>query len=189
MTIISTCTSFAWDFDVHGNAPVWYWAQWLMHCHQSFNWSHWTPQLVKYSLRIAPKTASIQAIDSKQMHLTRWRFWWPWQCASTVPSALTYASWSELQFNSERHNWSNICSVSARRPPGSHTNKQKTQQNKCTSLAGHFDGHGDVPVWYQAHWPMHCAWRFNFNQSHWTPQMVKYLLCIAPATNRVPYKQ
>ena len=36
--------------------------------------------------------------NSKQMHLTCWRFWWPWQCASTVPSASTHASCSALQF-------------------------------------------------------------------------------------------
>jgi hypothetical protein len=34
---------------------------------------------------------------------------------------------------------------------------------------------------------MHLAQRFNL--SHWTPQLVKYSLCIAPVTARVPYKQ
>jgi hypothetical protein len=34
---------------------------------------------------------------------------------------------------------------------------------------------------------MRCAQFFNL--SHWTPQLVEYLLCIAPATARVPYKQ
>jgi len=29
----------------------------------------------------------------------------------------------------------------------------------------------------------------RFNLSHWTPQLVEYLLSIAPATARVPYKQ
>ena len=69
-----------------------------MRCAQHFNLSHWTPQLVKYLLCSAPATDSIQAIDSKQMHLTCWRFRWPWQCASTVPSASTNASCSALQF-------------------------------------------------------------------------------------------
>ena len=44
--------------------------------------------------------------------------------------------------------------------------------NKCISLAGHFDGHGNAPVQYQAHWPMCRAQRFNL--SYWTPQLVKY---------------
>ena len=99
MTITSSwCTSFAGDFDVHGNAPVRYWLHQPMRRGHCFNLSHWTPQLVEYLLCIALETASIQAIDSKWMHLNCWRFWWPWQCASTVSSATTHALCSALQF-------------------------------------------------------------------------------------------
>ena len=99
LLIANKCISLAGDFDDHGNAPVQYQSHWPMHCAQSFNLSHWTPQLVEYLLCISPATASIQAIYSKQMHLTCWRFWWPWRCASMVPSSLTHASFSVLQLN------------------------------------------------------------------------------------------
>ena len=100
MTITSTCTSFAGDFNGrgHGHAPVLYQAQQPMRCSQHFNLSHWTPQLVRYLLRIAPATARVPYKQATQMHLTCWRFRWPWQCTSTVPSALTYASYSALRF-------------------------------------------------------------------------------------------
>ena len=48
--------------------------------------------------RPGDRQGPIQAIDIKQMHLTRWPFQWPWQCASMVPSALSHGSCSALQF-------------------------------------------------------------------------------------------
>jgi hypothetical protein len=134
MTIISTCTSFAGDFDVHGDAPVLYRAHWSMLCSQSFNWSHWTPQSVEYSLRIAPATASIQAIDSIQMHLTCWQFRWPWQCANTVPSALAYALCSDLQFKSLN---ATIGQVFAPYCPGDRQGPIQTSKNTTKTNAPH----------------------------------------------------
>jgi hypothetical protein len=82
----------------------------------------------------------------------------------------------------EHHNRSSIHSVLPRRLPA----YKLLIENKCISLAGNFDGHGNAPVRYQAHRHMRSAQRFNL--SHWTPQLVEYLLRIAPATARVPYK-
>ena len=71
-------------------------------CHaQCFNLSHWTPQSVKYSLRIAQwlpgSHTNWQKKQSKQMHLTCWPFQWPRRCAGTVPSTLINALCSALQ--------------------------------------------------------------------------------------------
>ena len=49
--------------------------------------------------------------------------------------------------------------------------------NKCTSITGHFDGHGGVPVPYQMHLPMQHDQ--GFARSHWTPPLGDYLLRIA----------
>ena len=69
---------------------------------QRFNLSHWTPQLVEYSLRIAPETARVpykQANNTiKKMHLTFWPFWWPRRCAGTVPRKSNDSPCSALQF-------------------------------------------------------------------------------------------
>ena len=81
-----------------------------------------------------------------------------------------------------RRNWLSICSVLPQRPPS----YKLLIANKCISLAGNFGSHGDVPVQYRAHQHMRCAQSFNL--SRWTPKLVEYLLCIAPATARVPYK-
>ncbi len=202
LLIANKCISLAGNFDGHGDAPVQYQAHQHMRRAQRFNLSHWTPQSVKYSLRIAPATARVPYKKTKRMHLTRWQFQWPWRCASMVPSALTHALCSALQFKpldtvigrifalitpatarvpykqakntiktnashllailmakamrrySTKHidrfvilgasieatghrNWSNICSVSPRRPPGSHTSRQKNtikRQNKHRDL-------------------------------------------------------
>ena len=122
MTITSTCTSFAGNHDGLGDAPVQYQSHSPMCCAQCFNLSHCMPQSAKYLLSFAPETTSIQAIGSKPMHITCWRFWW----------------------------------------------------------------HSDAPVQYQAHQHMRRAQSFNL--SHWTLQLVEYLLRIALATARVPYK-
>ena len=39
------------------------------------------------------------------MHLTRWPFWWPWRCASTVLSAFTYASCSDFNLSHWTPQW------------------------------------------------------------------------------------
>ena len=54
--------------------------------------------------------------------------------------------------------------------------------NECTSVAGHFDGHGGTPVQYGAHHPMQNDQ--GFTGSHWTPPLGKYLLCISQAVAR-----
>ena len=51
--------------------------------------------------------------------------------------------------------------------------------NKCTSVVGHFDGHGGAPVQYGAHLPMQNDQ--GFTGSHWTPPLGDYSLRIAGA--------
>jgi len=55
--------------------------------------------------------------------------------------------------------------------------------NKCTSIAGHFDGHDSAPVPYGAHLPMQHDQ--GFAGSHWMPPLGDYSLHIAPAAARV----
>ena len=55
--------------------------------------------------------------------------------------------------------------------------------NKCTSVAGHFDGHGGAPVPYGAYRTMQHDQ--GFTGSHWMPPLGDYLLHIAPAATRV----
>ncbi len=60
------------------------------------------------------------------------------------------------------------------------------QNNECTSVAVHFDGHGGVPVQYEAHrWMQHDQ---GFTGSHWTPPSGDYSLRIAPSAARVAIK-
>jgi hypothetical protein len=54
--------------------------------------------------------------------------------------------------------------------------------SKCTSTAGHFDGHGGAPVQYKAHCPMQHVQ--GYTRSHWMLPLGDYLLCIAPAAAR-----
>jgi len=54
--------------------------------------------------------------------------------------------------------------------------------NKCTSVAGHFDGHGGAPVWYGAHRLMQHDQ--GFTGSHWMPPSGNYSLRIALAAAR-----
>ncbi len=56
------------------------------------------------------------------------------------------------------------------------------QNNECTSVAGHFDGHGGVPVRYEAHRLMQHDQ--GFTGSHWTPPSGDYSLRIAPSAAR-----
>jgi hypothetical protein len=59
--------------------------------------------------------------------------------------------------------------------------------NKCTSSAGHFDGHGGAPEQYRQHCPM---WHVQgYSVSHWMPASGNYSLRIAPAAARATGKQ
>ncbi len=51
--------------------------------------------------------------------------------------------------------------------------------NKCTSSAGHFDGHDSALERYRWHCPMRHV--HGYSGSHWTPASGDYLLRIAPA--------
>ena len=66
------------------------------------------------------------------------------------------------------------------------TNKA-TMANKCTSSAGHFDGHGGAPVQYEAHHPMQHVQ--GYSGSHWTLTSGNYSLRIAPAAARATGSQ
>jgi hypothetical protein len=55
--------------------------------------------------------------------------------------------------------------------------------NKCTSLAGRFDGHGGAPEQY----PMRHVQ--GYSRSHWMPASGNYSLRIAPAAARTTGKQ
>ncbi len=52
----------------------------------------------------------------------------------------------------------------------------------CTTVVGHFDGHGGPPVQYKAHRLMQHVQ--GYSVSHWTPPLGNYLLRIAPAAIR-----
>ena len=55
--------------------------------------------------------------------------------------------------------------------------------NKCTSVAGHFDGNADALEQYGAHHPIQHDQ--GFTGSHWTPPSGNYSLRIVPAAARV----
>ena len=54
--------------------------------------------------------------------------------------------------------------------------------DKCTSIAGHFDGHGSAPVRYEVHRPMQHDQ--GFTGSHWMLPSGDYSLRIAPSAAR-----
>jgi hypothetical protein len=54
--------------------------------------------------------------------------------------------------------------------------------SKCTSSAGHFDGHGSVPVYNKVHPPMQHVQ--DNTGSHWMLPLGNYLLRIALAATR-----
>ncbi len=66
------------------------------------------------------------------------------------------------------------------------TNKT-TMINKCTSTAGHFDGHGSAPEQYRQHRPMRHVQ--GYSRSHWMPPSGNYSLHIAPAAARATGKK
>ncbi len=57
------------------------------------------------------------------------------------------------------------------------------EANKYTSVAGHFNGHGGVPVQCEVHLPMQHDQ--GFTGSHWTPPSDDNSLRIAQAATRV----
>jgi hypothetical protein len=57
----------------------------------------------------------------------------------------------------------------------------------CSSIVGHFDGHGGLPVQYEVNCPMQHVQ--GYSGSHWTPALSGYLLYIAPMAARATGKQ
>ncbi len=53
----------------------------------------------------------------------------------------------------------------------------------CTVSAGRFDGHGGLPVQYEAHCLMQHVQ--GYSGSHWTPPLGNYSLCMTPVATRV----
>jgi hypothetical protein len=60
--------------------------------------------------------------------------------------------------------------------------KEAAMMNKCTSIVGHFDGHGGALEQCRQHSPMQHVQ--GYPESHWMPQSGNYLLRIAPAAAR-----
>jgi hypothetical protein len=65
--------------------------------------------------------------------------------------------------------------------------KKSTMVSTCSSIVGHFDGHGGPLMQYEAHRPMQHVQ--GYSGSHWTPPSGNYLLRIAPAAARATGKQ
>jgi hypothetical protein len=57
-----------------------------------------------------------------------------------------------------------------------------TISSTCSSVVGHFDGHGGLSVQYKVHRPMQHVQ--GYSRSHWTLPSSNYLLRIAPAAAR-----
>jgi hypothetical protein len=60
--------------------------------------------------------------------------------------------------------------------------KEATMTKECTSVVGHFDGHGGAPEQYSRHHPMKHL--HGYPGGHWTPPLGNYLLHIALAATR-----
>jgi hypothetical protein len=60
--------------------------------------------------------------------------------------------------------------------------KKGRQKNECTSIVGHFDGHGSGPEQCRRHHPMQYVQ--GYPGSHWMLPLGNYSLCIAPAAAR-----
>jgi hypothetical protein len=59
---------------------------------------------------------------------------------------------------------------------------KSSMASTCSSLIGHFDGHGDPPMQYKAHRPMQQVQ--GYSGSHWMLPSGNYLLRITPAAAR-----
>jgi hypothetical protein len=57
-----------------------------------------------------------------------------------------------------------------------------TMASTCSSVIGHFDGHGSPPVQYKVHRPMQHVQ--GYSGSHWMPPSSNYSLRITPAAVR-----
>jgi hypothetical protein len=57
-----------------------------------------------------------------------------------------------------------------------------TVTNECTSVVGHFDGHGGAPEQYRWHCPMRHVQGYPGN--HWMLPLGNYSLHFAPAATR-----
>jgi hypothetical protein len=57
----------------------------------------------------------------------------------------------------------------------------------CSSIVGHFDGHGGPPVRYKAHCLMQHVQ--SYSGSHWMLALGNYSLCITPTAARATGKQ
>jgi hypothetical protein len=64
---------------------------------------------------------------------------------------------------------------------------KSTMTNKCTSSAGHFNGHGGAPEQYRWHRPMQHVQ--GYSGSQFMPPSGNYLLRITPAATRATGKQ
>jgi hypothetical protein len=62
-----------------------------------------------------------------------------------------------------------------------------TMASTCFSIIGHLDGHGGLPVQYEAHCPMQHVQ--GYPRSHWMPAPGNYSLRIASAATRATGKQ
>jgi hypothetical protein len=59
---------------------------------------------------------------------------------------------------------------------------KSTIASTCSSIVGHFDGHGGLPVQYKAHLPIQHVQ--GYSGSRWTPPLGDYSPRIAPAAAR-----
>jgi hypothetical protein len=59
---------------------------------------------------------------------------------------------------------------------------KSTMTSTCSSIVGHFDGHGGLLVQYKAHRRMQHVQ--GYSGSHWMPPSGNYSLRIAPAAAR-----
>jgi hypothetical protein len=64
---------------------------------------------------------------------------------------------------------------------------KSTMESTYSSVVGHFDGHGVLPMQYEAHCLMQHVQ--GYSRSHWTPASGNYLLHMAPAATRATGKQ
>jgi hypothetical protein len=62
-----------------------------------------------------------------------------------------------------------------------------TMASTCSSVIGHFNGHGSPPVQYEVRCPMQHVQ--GYSGSHWTPTLGNYLLRIATGTAGATGKQ
>jgi hypothetical protein len=62
-----------------------------------------------------------------------------------------------------------------------------TMASTCSSVVGHFDGHGSPPVQYETHPPVQHVQ--GYSRSHWMPALGDYSIRITSAAARASGKQ